>query len=91
MQYIHTHTAHQRQHKTLLCTGKHEKKKEITDSKNGKNNFIFSHLKKKQNPKADFLITTCLAVVGANNTAKKRAFDGLSLPFKKLFLSSVVL
>ena len=30
-------------------------------------------------------------IVGANNTAKKRAFDGLSLPFKKLFLSSVVL
>lgn len=64
---------------------------EITDSKNRKNNFIFSHLKKKQNPKADFLITTCLAVVGANNTAKKRAVDGFSLPFIKLFLSSVVL
>lgn len=65
---------------------------ETTNSKNGKSNFIFSHLKKKkQNPKADFLVTTCLAVVGANNSTKKRAVDGLPLPFKKLFLSSAVL
>ena len=65
---------------------------ETTNSKNGKSNFIFSHLKKKKrNPKADFLVTTCLAVVGANNSPKERAVDGLPLPFKKLFLSSVVL
>ena len=43
------------------------------------NSFIFYI---KINPKADFLISTCLAVLGSNNTAKRRAADGLPLPFE---------